>query len=234
MSAIRNIIKLACVTSGLIAAGQTAAHVTVTNKIYSNSYTQVEMAVPHGCEGYDTVKVEVTLPEGLVGTLRPLDSLFGTATVEVNEEGVAQKIIWTATKPLYRSDSHSYDIAFRTKTPDATFQTLFFPTIQTCEDSDGNTYTTEWVGTDVGHDNHDSEVKPAPKAVLFPKVSPGWHKFDITDHLHDLSIFNDAEIVWMDKAAYSGNAHTMQMIEEDAEASVLDAIHPGSTIWVKY
>lgn len=226
-------IFIAAITGGLIAL-QANAHVSVTNKLYSNSYSQIEMTIPHGCDGFDTVKLEVTLPSGLPG-VRPLDSEFGLATTEVDEEGNVTKITWKAKKTLYESDSHAYSIAFRTKTPDAVFSTLYFPTVQTCLSPEGDELTSEWVGINSGHDHEaESEVLPAPYAVLYPKVAPGWHQFTATDHLHDMGIFNDAEIVWKGDEAYSANAHTMTMIEDDATATVLSEIHPAETFWVKY
>ena len=220
--------------TGLLLSEMALAHVSITNKLYANSYSQIELAVPHGCEGFDTVKVEVTIPDGFTG-VRPLNSVFGPATVELDQEDAIFKIVWTTNKTEpYAIDSHAYSLAFRAKTPDAVFSTLYFPTVQTCEDQDGNIFTSEWIGTQ-GHDHSDaSGVLPSPSALLYPKVTPGWSQFLINEHLHDLSIFSDAEIVWLDSAAYSANPHTVQLIQEDSEASTLSEIHPGSMIWVKY
>lgn len=225
--------------SALLAGGlfcQTAsAHVVVTNdKLYSAAYSEIGLAIPHGCEGYDTVKVEVSLPEGLSG-VRPIDSVFGKASVESNDEGAVTKITWTRVPgEIYASDSHAYNLSFRTKIPDAPFKMLYFPTIQSCEDSDGNAFSTEWVGMG-GHDHSsDSAEKPAPSAMLYPARTAGWNQYNVNEHVHDLSVFNDAEIVWMGDEAYSANPHTYQLIQDDASAKVLEMIHPGSVIWVKY
>ncbi len=232
---IKNLIGIIALATGVLLTPLTSAHVGVVNKVYSNSYSEIELSIPHGCEGFDTVKIEVSLPNGLTG-VRAFDSVFGPATVDVDEAGVVTKIVWTAQKvEPYPSDSHAYSVSFRTKTPDAAFTTLFFPTVQTCKDFEGNIYISEWLDATVGH-GHDanSEILPAPSVLLYPKVSPGWSQYTATNHMHDMSIFSDAEIVWKGTAAFSANTNTMQMIKDDINVSELSEIHSGETFWVKY
>ncbi len=235
MQPIKSMFQVLTLSAAAMIAANTHAHVSVAAKLYSNSYSVVELAIPHGCEGFDTVKVEVSLPSTLTG-VRPLEAVFGPSTLETTEDGTVTKITWVAQKAeVYPSDSHAYTVAFRAKTPDDDFAILHFPTVQTCKDTDGNAYTSAWVGMSAGHDhNAESDELPAPSAVLYPKVAPGWHQFTATDHMHDMSLFSDAEIVWKGSAAYSANPHTMQMIVDDVEVSVLSEIHPTETFWVKY
>jgi len=56
----------------------------------------------------------------------------------------------------------------------------------------------------------------------------------VDQHVHDLTVFKDAAIVWAGTAAYSPNAHIMGLIQQEPDTQVLDAIHPGTEIWVKY
>ncbi|MCG8538290.1 MAG: DUF1775 domain-containing protein [Pseudomonadales bacterium] len=213
------------------------AHVSVTSpKAFSNAYYQVDMAVPHGCSGADTYRIEVSIPESLTGVRAVLGEL-GYAELETNPStGQVNKLIWE--KPdsdLLDSDSHAYNISFRTKLPDVAFTALHFPTVQYCIDSEGVESSSEWIGTG-GHGHHggSSDELPAPALFIYPPRSSGWNQYIAPDHLHDMSIFKDAEIVWKGSAAYSPNPHTQSLIENDAEASVLDAIHPGEEFWVKY
>ena len=210
------------------------AHISIiTEPHFSNTYSQFEFAVPHGCQGFDTLRLEMTLPSALT-RVRPLDSVFGSAIVQTNDQEEATKIIWTKSTELYESDSHAYTVALRAKTPDTPFVTLYFPVVQVCLDADQNEIQAAWVGMG-GHDHGaESSELPAPSALLNPPRKLGWNNYYIDQHLHDLSIFNDAEIVWMENSAYSSSDHTMQLILEDENVQLLEMIHPGSEIWVKY
>lgn len=210
------------------------AHISiVSTPHFSNAYSQFDFAVPHGCEGFDTLRLEMTLPGGLTG-VRPLDSVFGDATVETNDQNEPTKITWTKSYDLYGSDSHAYTVSLRAKTPDTPFVTLYFPIVQVCLDADQNEIQSAWVGMG-GHDHgSSSEELPAPSVLLNPPRKLGWNNYFIDQHLHDLSIFDDAEIVWMGNSAYSSNDNTMELILADESTSLLEMIHPGSEIWVKY
>ncbi|MCG8311862.1 MAG: DUF1775 domain-containing protein [Pseudomonadales bacterium] len=180
------------------------AHVTVTSDTgFANAYYQVDLAIPHGCSGADTHRVEVSIPSSLTSIRAVLGDL-GYASFETDSEtGNVTKIIWD--KPLddlLAADSHTYNISFRTQLPDAPFTTLHFPTVQYCQNEMGDEYVSEWVGSG-GHDHsggNDSTL-PAPSLFIYPQRNSGWNKYVAPDHLHDISIFNDAEIVWKGNAA---------------------------------
>lgn len=214
----------------------TFAHVNITSETaYAGSHYETEFAIPHGCEGSDTLQVELSLPANFTG-IRAIDSTFGPATLEKDSDGNILKIVWMKSEnDLHASDSHAYNFAFRSTLPDTPFVTYYFPTIQTCKTQDGVELKNEWVGTG-GHDhsNTDSNTLPAPSMMVYPKRFPGWNKYAVDQHVHDLTVFADAEIVWMGDSAYSANPETMALIEADDSVSTLVEIHPGSEIWVKY
>ena len=219
-----------------IAPNLTFGHVSITCEVaYAGSHYETEFTVPHGCNGSDTQQVELSIPSGITG-IRPLDSTFGPATIESNAEGNITKLIWTKSEgDLHSSDSHAYNFSFRSKLPDTPFTTYYFPTIQSCKTQEGQELEAEWVGTgDHHHSSIDSSVLPAPKIMIFPKRFPGWNKYTVNQHVHDLTVFSDAEIVWMGGSAYSANPETMALIEADANVNILVEIHPDSIIWVKY
>ncbi|MCP3100297.1 DUF1775 domain-containing protein [Myxococcus sp. K15C18031901] len=226
--------------AGALAATSAQAHVAASGPAYANTTAEIQLTVGHGCSGSDTYRLKVTLPEGL-GGVRPLDSVFGKATLEKDANGTVTAIVWTraATSEVLPADTHFHRVALRARLPDKPFTTLFFPTTQTCLDATGKELTVEWVGTSSGHDHGSdsgttTEPEPAPSVFLLPARSPGWNKYTVNEHVHDLSVFNDALIVWAGDKAYSANPVTKGLIETEKDTGVLTEIHPGTEIWVKY
>ncbi len=211
--------------------------VPVANKTYEAVFN-----VPHGCsdsEGraFDTYQVEIQIPDS-VTNVRPADSTFGNATVVKNEAGVITSIIWNKAEGAeLPADDHFYKFTVRGKLPDAPFTTVYFPTIQRCHGVDNAELTAEWTATDGGEHDHAAaatEESPAPSIFVYPARNAGWNQYTVTEHVHDLSVFADAEIVWAGTAAYSPNPNTTALIQAEEDVTVLDAIHPGTQIWVKY
>ncbi len=232
----KNKLHLIGVSSlSLLAAGLANAHVSVTSgTAYAGSYYQVDLAVPHGCDGADTESIEVEIPASLSG-VRPVFAFTGDSSavsIEKDGSGAVTKLTYTRSNDA-GEDSNAYSISFRGKLADVPFTTLYFPTTQTCFGG----AVSAWVGTG-GHDHHGSSAEsselPAPSMMVYPTRHPGWNEYTAQDHLHDMSIFNDAEIVWKGSAAYSPNTATMEMIEADENSSVLEQIHPDESFWVKY
>lgn len=220
-----------------VASMAAQGHVSVVSGPQTaGGYAQVDLSVPHGCDGLDTYQVEVRVPANFA-TPRAVLGSFDSASVEV--DGGTGDYLVTFTRPdadVYESDVIAYELGFRTKLPESPFATVHLPTIQKCKSQDGAAMQqSEWVGRG-GHDHHGGESAelPAPSLFLYPERHTGWNQYEVNEHVHDLTVFDDAEIVWQGTSAYSANPHTLEMIENDADATVLDAIHPGSTIWVKY
>src|SRR5436305_1896738 len=46
------------------------------------------------------------------------------------------------------------------------------------------------------------EPEPAPAVAILPVRKGGWNKFTVKSKLTDLTVFDDAEIVWAGDAAY--------------------------------
>lgn len=216
------------------------AHISVTSgPAFAGKSQELTFKVGHGCAGADTYRLEVRIPEGVTG-VRPLDSVFGKAVVSKDSaSGRITSVTWTkAAADVLPGDTQLYKFTLSAALPDAPFTPLFFPTIQTCRAEDGTESVTEWVGTSTEHHRQTggavAAANPAPYVFLLPPRTPGWNKYTVGQHVHDLSLFNDAQIVWAGSAAYSANPSTLQLIEKEPDTQVLDAIHPGTDIWVKY
>lgn len=231
-------------STSILMCNTASAHVTVNGAGVvptANKTFEATLNVPHGCgddagNHFDTQRVETTIPTDFVSVL-PVDATFGKATVIKNETGAVTKIVWAKTEAeVLPADDHFYKLTFRGKLPDKPFTKIAFPTVQHCIGTNGVALTSEWTATEDGEHDHNAPnaENPAPTLFIYPARSPGWNKYTVNEHVHDLSVFADAEIVWAGTAAYSANAITLDLIKADTSVTVLDAIHPGTEIWVKY
>jgi hypothetical protein len=145
--------------------------------------------------------------------------------------GNTTKMVWAKEQPREKDDAF-YQFNLRLKVPNQPFTTLNFPTVQTCRGSDGSELTTEWVT--IAKPGEAEPEHPAPAVTVLPVHKSGWNKFSVAAELTDLSVFDDAEIVWAGDAAYSGNPSTAEQIKSEAGVSELSKIPAGTEIWVKY
>lgn len=216
----------------LLGTGTTAyAHAHVSSGPVAAGENQViTISIGHGCEGADTYRVEVQIPEE-VSSVRGVPNAFGEADVQTDDTGAPVAVAWTK-DAVREADDQYYEVRLRVSVPETPFQTLYFPTVQSCRTTDGEERETAWDDIDVSHDDEDAD--PAPSAFILPARSPGWNKWTAEEAIHDLSVFDDAVIVWAGDAAYSGNEDTMNLIEADAGVEVLEEIEAGTEIWVRY
>jgi uncharacterized protein YcnI len=236
---MRTALPLTLTAAALLAATAANAHISVSGPAFAGATHEASFGVGHGCDGADTYRVKVQIPSG-VTSVRPLDSVFGKAVLEKNAEGNVTAVVWTKlTGDVLPADTNYYKLAVRFKIPETPFKTLYFPTLQTCRAADGTETTAEWIDTSGDHGSHDGSsgeeaALPAPALLILPPRAPGWNKYTVSEHVHDLTVFKDALIVWAGKAAYSPNPVTQSLIEAEPDTEVLTAIHPGTEIWVKY
>jgi hypothetical protein len=78
------------------------------------------------------------------------------------------------------------------------------------------------------------EPEPAPGLLILPARSPGWNRYTAADDITDLSVFDDAEIVWVGDEAYSSNPLTAELIADEEGVAPLVDITAGAEVWVKY
>ena len=230
------VVKCLVTAVALGCAVSAQAHVSVANgPIFSDKNNVITLNIPHGCDGVDTYRVEVTLPEDFSST-RPMDSAFWQASVVENDEGNITQLIWLKdVDKIILEDDNLYQVTFRSRVPDLPFSKAYFPTVQYCRNAQGEELTSEWTAIAQEHGSHAANAKPAPSLTIYPERFKGWNKYTIAEHVHNLSMtFSDAEIVWAGSAAFSPNPNTMSLINNDASVSELDAIHPGTEVWVKY
>lgn len=208
------------------------AHVSITSGAAIANVTQeVTFGVGHGCEGADTVAVDIEIPEG-VTSVRPLTSDFGQVDVATDAAGIITMVSFSKLEAdVLASDTHYYKLVVRMKPPETPFATLFFPAHQTCQAEDGTTTVVDWVG----FDEAETDVEPAPALFLIPQRYPGWNRWTVSEDVADLAaFFPDAEIVWRENSAFSINPTTIDLIGSTDGASLLESLESGDEIWVKY
>lgn len=185
-SAIRRAVSAVAVTGGtaaLMLAGISAAsaHVSVNpDKTAANSYALLTFGVPHGCSDSGTTRVTITLPDELTDatpTVNPnwnVEKLSQTlAEPKKLADGTSitkrtSQIVYTAKTPL---DPHLRDaLVLSVKLPDAAGKTLYFPTLQNCEQGQ-----TDWAEIpQPGQDGH-ALKSPAPSLTITAGASADGH-----------------------------------------------------------
>ncbi|MBU2894214.1 DUF1775 domain-containing protein [Colwellia sp. D2M02] len=240
---MKKVLKTSLLASSCIFTVAVQAHVGVASgPHFANKTSIIELSIPHGCTdevsgSEDTVRIVAKVPSSIT-SVHAIDAVFGQATaVFVDGEHSYNEITWVKTPGTERdSDTQYYKVAFRGKLPDATFSTVFIPTTQYCINDIEQEISVSWDVESSGHDHHGGgEGNPAPSLMVMPARTPGWNQYTTgaDQHLHDMSIFNDAEIVWWDDAAFSSNVVTQELIEAEGKAA-LSEIHDNASFWVKY
>jgi uncharacterized protein YcnI len=220
--------------SWLLWAHTALAHVSVAGPGFAGKSQVLTFSIGHGCEGADTVRLEIAIPEE-VTTVRAVPSVWGEAELTRNDALVVTAVAWSKAEARAEDDQY-YQFAIRISVPDMPFTTLYFPARQFCRAADGTETTVNWeaLPADIEAAPMGMEPEPAPALLVLPSRMPGWNKFTVGDAITDLSIFDDAQIVWAGDAAYSSNPETKNLIAAEADVDELTEIEAGAEIWVKY
>jgi uncharacterized protein YcnI len=146
-----------------------SAHVTVTPEgTAAGSYTLLRFGVPHGCDGSSTTQIAIQIPEE-----------FATVTPGMNYGWTVEKVMETLATPIPDGHGGEYtervsEVVYTAKEPlpdgyydsflmsvrlpeDAAGTTLYFPTIQTCEEGE-----TAWIQIPEEGQSEDDLESPAP------------------------------------------------------------------------
>ncbi|WP_347111116.1 YcnI family protein [Paenarthrobacter sp. S56] len=185
-SALRRTLSATAIAGGtaaLMMAGLSgaSAHVSADpNKTAANSYALVTFGIPHGCDTSPTTKVTINLPEELTDAQPTVNPNW---TVEKVTETLAapkkladgtsitkrtSQIVYTAKAPL---DPHLRDaLVLSVKLPDAAGKTIYFPTLQTCEQGQ-----TDWSEIPKDGQSEEDLKSPAPSVTITPADASGDH-----------------------------------------------------------
>jgi uncharacterized protein YcnI len=139
----------------------------------ADSFSQVGINVPHGCEGSATLKVRVRIPDGVIGVKPQPKPGWGLDIRKVirapatgpsrghdNGETVAE-VTWTG-KLL---DEHFDRFVLHMRLPDRPGATLYFPVVQECEKG-----VHRWIEIPGAGKTAGDLKEPAPALKLGPKA----------------------------------------------------------------
>lgn len=163
-------------------AGTVSAHVSIAEgEVTAGAYEILTLSVPHGCGGSPTTEVRIQIPES-IPTPTPTvhagwdaEKVMETLATAVDaghgttiEERVAE-VVYTAQTPLPDGFRDAFELSVKIP-DDAAGETLYFPTVQTCEQGE-----TRWIEIPAeGQDPHDLE-SPAPSVAVVAAAAGGGH-----------------------------------------------------------
>ncbi|MFI2564385.1 YcnI family protein [Paenarthrobacter sp. NPDC018779] len=170
-------------TAALMMAGLAgaSAHVGATpDKTAANSYALVTFGIPHGCDTSATTKVTINLPQELTDAQPTVNPNWTVEKVTETlpepkklDDGTSitkrtSQIVYTAKTPL---DPHLRDaLVLSVKLPDAAGKTIYFPTLQTCEQGQ-----TDWSEIPKDGQNEHDLKSPAPSVAITAADASGDH-----------------------------------------------------------
>lgn len=152
-------------------AGTAAAHVAASGDVHAGQSSLVTLAFSHGCDGSATSEVRIRMPEtvpAVAPTINPgwdvtkvmedLDAPVEGPHGEQITERVAE-VVYTAKVPVADGYRDTFVLSFTA--PDTPGETLYFPTIQTCEEGE-----TAWIEIPAEGQDHDDLESPAPSVEI--------------------------------------------------------------------
>jgi len=175
----------ACV--GALGAGTASAHVAPDKtEVAAGSYTDVQLGVPHGCDGSPTTKIEVQIPEALDAvTPYVVPGWTGAVTKAKLDPPVKSEsgdeiterdsvVTWTAEPGNELPDHWKIQFGLSFKVPDQEGEALEFKTIQTCEEG-----STSW--TEETPEGGEEPEHPAPTVMIVAATGEGGHGGSATE-----------------------------------------------------
>ena len=162
----------------LAAAGPAGAHaVPSESEAPAGSYLKFDMRIGHGCgEEGNTTKVEIQIPEGIYSaTAQVVPGWTISKTAQALDEPVddghggqyteRDAVVTWEGGPLMHDQLEEFGLSV--KLPDTPGETLYFPTIQTCDNGETN----DWV--QIAEEGEEEPESPAPAIALTEAAGDG-------------------------------------------------------------
>lgn len=183
---------LGAITLTLGGAVAANAHVTVSSDTAeAGAYSLLTFSVPHGCDGSATTAVSIQVPEEITSvtptrnplyTVETISEVLDTPIMDSHGNEVTERIaevVYTAQTPLPDDQRDAFELSV--KLPEnAAGATLYFPTVQTCEQGES-----AWVQIAAeGQDPHELDL-PSPQIAIIEASANSGH--DHGDHTAEAS-----------------------------------------------
>lgn len=163
-------------------AGTVSAHIEISDgDAVAGSSSLLTFQVGHGCDGSPTTEVRIQMPES-VNSVTPTRNPFWTVdkVTEALDEPITDshgnevtervtEVVYTATDPLPDGSRDTFVLAVPIP-EDAAGETLYFPTIQTCEVGE-----TAWIEIPAEGQDEDDLEAPAPGIVVSEASADAGH-----------------------------------------------------------
>ena len=157
----------------IAAVGSVSAHVSIEEEaVEAGSFAVVTFSVPHGCDGSPTTQVRIQMDESIPTVtptinanwtvdkvMEPLDTPIAGSHGEQLTERVSE-VVYTAITPLADGYRDTFELGIEVP-GDAVGQTLYFPTIQTCQVGE-----TAWIEIPAEGVDGDELAAPAPSVLV--------------------------------------------------------------------
>ncbi|WP_449276667.1 YcnI family copper-binding membrane protein [Leucobacter sp. GX24907] len=164
---------------GAVAAN---AHVTInSDTAEAGAYSLLTFSVPHGCDGSATTAVSIQIPEEITSVTPTRNPLYSVETVsEILETPITDshgnemteriaEVIYTTQTPLPDGQRDAFELSLKLP-DDAAGTTLYFPTVQTCEQGES-----AWVQIAAeGQDPHELDL-PSPEITIVEASANSGH-----------------------------------------------------------
>ena len=186
MNIHRNFARLGALSAAtaflsLSLAAPANAHVSVGGSTTeAGEYTVLTVSVPHGCEESPTTKVEIKIPEDVLSVTPTRNPFWDVSTSivklakpvkDAHGNSVTERtgsVTYTATTPLPGDQRDAFELSFQI--PDKAGETLYFPTVQTCEEG-----KTAWVEIPAKGEDAEELEHPAPSLEITPNDEGDGH-----------------------------------------------------------
>ncbi len=200
MNKITRLAAAATISSAalLVGAAPASAHVSIQEgEQQAGAFTVLTFGVPHGCEGSPTTKVEIQIPETILN-VTPTRNPFYDVTVEIEDlaepvtgshgEEITTRdavVVYTSNSPL--ADGYRDALQLSLQIPeDAAGTTLYFPTVQTCEEG-----STPWI--EIPSEDGEELEAPAPSVKVVEGSGDGHGTDDESDEAEGADETDDTE-----------------------------------------
>lgn len=171
----RTAIRAAFAASLVLAAGSAFGHITLEGRqAPADSYYKAVLRVGHGCEGSPTVTIRVQIPEGVTNVkvqpkqgwqIQIVKAALATPVADSHGKPITERVsevVWQGGRLL---DEHYDEFVLRVKLPNTPGATVYFPTVQQCEQG-----VHRWIEIPAAGRDANEYEEPAPQVVLTPKA----------------------------------------------------------------
>lgn len=158
--------------AALGSSGTASAHVVVgPPEVEAGRSALLTFAFSHGCDGEATTEIRIQIPESIPAVAPTINANWDvdkvTAALDEPFEGAhgqqlterVSEVVYTARTPV--PDGYRDTFVLSLTIPDTPGETIYFPTIQTCEQGE-----TAWIEIPAEGDDPEALAAPAPAVTV--------------------------------------------------------------------